>query len=438
MRKELVTHLDPKSPVSETFRTLRTNIQFMNSNRRLRSLLVTSTMPGEGKSWVASNLAVTFAQAGKRVALIDADMRKGRLCSIFGVEPRPGLSNYLSGYYENQESVNIDKYLKQTDVNNLYIIPAGNIPPNPSELLVRRQMRNLLEQLKNQVDLVIIDGTPSKLVTDSVILSRIVDSTLIVSAHNQTRKDDLERVIKDVRNVGGNVAGVVYNKIPVSSKKYNQTYYYSSNVTVQKNNQPDYEAERRKLQQRTQNALSQNSKRNGNHSETNNRNSQNTRQENTQVPKALRNNIDKDNWKKIIEEEKKEIFFGYVLQLCHVIKWLGEYINSNPNIELNKTKIKIIPLPTNNTTITGTGKQEAVKSVEEKVAEIPSIDSLIGTECNIMYNRDGKLVCGPYCKLESKYSSMLGKKVILKNIIQNDGKDKIELPYIVTEIEIVQ
>ena len=196
-------------------------------------------------------------------------MRKGRLYSIFGVEPRPGLSNYLSGYYENQESVNIDKYLKQTDVNNLYIIPAGNIPPNPSELLVRRQMRNLLEQLKNQVDLVIIDGTPSKLVTDSVILSRIVDSTLIVSAHNQT-------------------------------------YYYSSNVTVQKNNQPDYEAERRKLQQRTQNALSQNSKRNGNHSETNNRNSQNTRQENTQVPKALRNNIDKDNWKKIIEEEKKD------------------------------------------------------------------------------------------------------------------------------------
>lgn len=153
----------------------------------------------------------------------------------------------MSGYYENQESVKIDKYLKQTDVNNLYIIPAGNIPPNPSELLVRRQMRNLLEQLKNQVDLVIIDGTPSKLVTDSVILSRIVDSTLIVSTHNQTRKDDLERVIKDVRNVGGNVAGVVYNKIPVSSKKYNQTYYYSSNVTVQKNNQPDSEAERRKI-----------------------------------------------------------------------------------------------------------------------------------------------------------------------------------------------
>ncbi len=313
MRKELVTHLDPKSPVSETFRTLRTNIQFMNSNRRLRSLLVTSTMPSEGKSWVASNLAVTFAQAGKRVALIDADMRKGRLYSIFGVEPRPGLSNYLSGYYENQEAVNIDKYLKKTDVNNLYLLPAGNIPPNPSELLVRRQMRNLLEQLKNQVDLIIIDGTPSKLVTDSVILSRIVDSTIIVSAHNQTRKDDLERVIKDIKNVGGNIAGVVYNKIPVSAKKYNQTYYYSSNVVTTKQ-QPDYDAERRKLQQRTQNALSQNTRRNGNHSEQNNRNISNNinrnnqnipeKKENMEVPRALRNDT-KDDWHKIIDEERQ-------------------------------------------------------------------------------------------------------------------------------------
>lgn len=135
----------------------------------------------------------------------------------------------------------------------------------------------------------------------------------------------------------------------------------------------------------------------------------------------------------IIEEDKKDIFFGYVLQLCHVIKWLGEHINSNPDIEVNKAKIKIIPLPTNNTTITGTGKQETVK-----VVEIPSIDSLIGTKCNIMYNRNGKLACGPYCKLESKHSSMLGKKAILKNIVQNEGKDSAELPYIATEIEIVQ
>ena len=313
MKNELITFVSPKTQISEVFRTLRTNIQFMNVDEGLKSLLITSTVPGEGKSWVVSNLAVTFAQAGKRVALIDADMRKGRLYSIFGVEPRPGLSNYLSGYYENQESADIDKYLKKTDVNNLYLLPAGNIPPNPSELLVRRQMRNLLEQLKNQVDLIIIDGTPSKLVTDSVILSRIVDSTIIVSAHNQTRKDDLERVIKDIKNVGGNIAGVVYNKIPVSAKKYNQTYYYSSNVVATKQ-QPDYEAERRKLQQRTQNALSQNTRKNGNHSEQNNRNMSNNinrnnqniheKKENMEVPRALRNDT-KDDWHKIIDEERQ-------------------------------------------------------------------------------------------------------------------------------------
>lgn len=140
----------------------------------------------------------------------------------------------------------------------------------------------------------------------------------------------------------------------------------------------------------------------------------------------------------IIEEDKKEIFFGYVLQLCHVVKWLGEYINSNPDIETNKSKIKVIPLSTPNTAIAETGKKKDIKVVEEKVVEFPSIDSLIGTKCNIMYHRSGKLACGPYCKLDSKYSPMLGKKAILKSITQNDGKDIAELPYIAIEIEIVQ
>ena len=229
MKKELITFKDPKSPVAETFRTLRTNIQFMNTNKKLKTLLVTSTFPGEGKSWTASNLAVTFAQAGQRVILIDADMRKGRLYSIFGVLPRPGLSNYLSGIDENSDDTNnIMNYLRETEVPNLYLMPAGNIPPNPSELLITGRMINLLEELKNQSDLVIIDGTPSKLVTDAVILSRIVDSTIVVAAHNETKKDDLQKVIKDLKNVGANIAGIVYNKKPISTKRYNENYYYSS------------------------------------------------------------------------------------------------------------------------------------------------------------------------------------------------------------------
>ena len=103
LKKELITQRDPKSPVSEVFRTLRTNIQFMSTNKKLKTLLITSTFPSEGKSWVASNLAVTFAQAGNKVILIDADMRKGRQYTIFGVSPRPGLSNYLSGNYKADE-----------------------------------------------------------------------------------------------------------------------------------------------------------------------------------------------------------------------------------------------------------------------------------------------------------------------------------------------
>lgn len=249
IKKELVAHKDPKSPVSETFRTLRTNIQFMNTNKRLKTLLVTSTMPGEGKSWVASNLAVTFAQAGRRVILIDADMRKGRVYSIFGVTPRPGLSNYLSGVGENDERNELGNFLRKTEIPNLYVMPAGNIPPNPSELLVTHQMRNLLEELKRECDIVIIDGTPSKLVTDAVILSRFTDSTIIVTAHNQTKKDDLAQVVKDIKNVGGHVAGVVYNKIPIASKKYNETYYYAS--TSQKiKTREDMENEQRRVEQK--------------------------------------------------------------------------------------------------------------------------------------------------------------------------------------------
>lgn len=233
VKKELIVHKDPKSPVSEVFRTLRTNIQFMNSNKQLETLLVTSTMPGEGKSWVASNLAVTFAQAGKKVMLVDADMRKGRTYNIFGVAPRPGLSNYLSGVHEGTQETkqeNLMDYIRQTEIPNLYLMPAGNLPPNPSELLITPKMLTLLDELKNEFDFIIIDGTPTKLVTDALVLARIADSTILVTAHNQTKKDDLKEVVKDIKNLGGNIAGIVYNKVPISAKKYNQTYYYSSTM----------------------------------------------------------------------------------------------------------------------------------------------------------------------------------------------------------------
>ena len=172
-----------------------------------------------------------MAQTGKRVIIVDGDMRKGRLFSIFDLSPKPGLSNYLSGVdseHGGRILSGIGDYIQHTDVENLDLLPAGNIPPNPSELLIMPQMLDLLEDLKRMYDIVIIDGTPCQLVTDSLIIARMVDSVIVVAACKTTKKKDLERVIENLRNVGGNLFGVVLNKIPISAKKYEQSYYYGS------------------------------------------------------------------------------------------------------------------------------------------------------------------------------------------------------------------
>ncbi len=228
MLKELIVQRDPKSPISEVFRTLRTNIQFMNTNKNLKTLLLTSTVPEEGKSLIAANLAATFAQANKRVVLIDCDMRKGRQHNLFGTSPRPGLSNYLSGISDSGEesSEDLAKYIRSTEVENLYLIPAGNVPPNPSELIASEKMMKLLKELEEICDMIILDGTPSLIVTDAIILSRVVDSTLIVTSQNKTKLEDLNKVKKDIDNVGGKIAGVVINKVEVNNKQYQDRYYY--------------------------------------------------------------------------------------------------------------------------------------------------------------------------------------------------------------------
>ena len=228
MRNELITFTDPKSPVSEMFRTLRTNLQFMGNSKKIQTILITSTLPGEGKSWTSANLAVTFAQAGKKVVLVDADLRKGRQFSVFNVVARPGLSNYLSGVVNEGEVYNVDdirSFIRETDIEDLYVIPAGDVPPNPAELLVNSRMNQLLLDLKSQYDIIIFDAPPALLVTDANILARMVDTSMIVVAHQETKMDNLNKVQKSIKNVGGNVAGVVINKIPISVKRYQDSYY---------------------------------------------------------------------------------------------------------------------------------------------------------------------------------------------------------------------
>lgn len=234
MGKELIIDQDPKSPIAEIFRTLRTNLQFMTSNQGLKTLLVTSSVPGEGKSWVSANLAVAFAGEGKKVALIDSDMRKGRLHTIFEMNRKPGLSNYLSGVSEIENKDDIFSYFNKTNIDGLYVMPAGDVPPNPSELLACDKMQELINKLKYTFDMVIFDGTPVLLVTDSVVLSRQLDAALIVTSYKSTKMGDVEKIKKMIENVGGKIAGVVINKIPVSAKKYESTYYYGNHQKEEK------------------------------------------------------------------------------------------------------------------------------------------------------------------------------------------------------------
>ena len=234
MKKELIVSQDPKSPISEIIRTLRTNLQFFSTKGKLKTLLLTSTMPSEGKSWISSNLAIAFAQAGKRVILIDADMRKGRLYKMFDIAQTPGLSNYLSGIDEKENATDREKdnnlinHLQTTEVENLLVMSAGNVPPNPSELLSTERMVDMLERMKQVSDIVIIDGTPNQLVTDALIISRMADATVVVTADKRTKKEDLKKVINNIEQIGGKVAGIVINMIPTTYKIYEKSYYYGS------------------------------------------------------------------------------------------------------------------------------------------------------------------------------------------------------------------
>ena len=234
MKNELITFVSPKTQISEVFRTLRTNIQFMNVDGKLKSLLVTSTVPGEGKSWVSANLAITFAQAGKRVLIVDADMRKGRQHDLFELKNTKGLSNYLIMTTKESSLDSIGEYIQNTLVDNLYVMTAGMVPPNPSELLTSQKMVDLIKYLEKIFDIVIFDGTPSTIVTDAIILSKFVNTTLIVAGHKITKTDDLNQVKRNIINVGGNIAGVVLNKMPTVKRKSKNGYYYERAVIATK------------------------------------------------------------------------------------------------------------------------------------------------------------------------------------------------------------
>lgn len=233
--QEIIFKTNPRSPLVESIKALRTNLQFMKTGKELQTILVTSTLPSEGKSWVSLNLAVAFAQTGKKTVIIDADMRKETLKYVFDFNMTSGLSNYLSGV-NMEEKQSVYSILQKTEIENLYAITAGDIPPNPSELLLSEKMQTLFKELEEIVDIVIIDGTPSILVSDSVILSRLVNSTIIVSQYNKTKISDLKQVKENVEKVGGKIAGVVLNQVPIKGSVYEYGYGYGYYGTAKLNN----------------------------------------------------------------------------------------------------------------------------------------------------------------------------------------------------------
>lgn len=234
---ELVVNDNPKSPVSEKVRTLRTNIQFSSIDKEIKTILVTSASPGDGKSWISANLAIAFAQTGDRVLLIDSDLRKGRQHKIFKLKNTFGFSNFLFEYNKTSEVKEDGEQIKSinmfhdTIIKNLIVMTSGAIPPNPTELLESKSMLKFLEEIKNNFDIIIFDGPPVNVVADALILTRLVDTTVLVSAYKATQMKHLIDAKKAIQNVGGKIAGVVLNKMEIlpGSKEYSNYYSYYNN-----------------------------------------------------------------------------------------------------------------------------------------------------------------------------------------------------------------
>lgn len=219
--QSLVVHLDPKSIAAEAFRALRTSLHFSAINRGKKVILMTSTFPGEGKSTVVSNLAVSLAQTGARVILLDCDMRRPSLHEIFGHSKLPGLSEVLAG------DIPFGSVLHDTGIERLDFISAGTTPPNPSELLGSEQMLNLLATLRESYDHILIDAPPVLAVTDAPLLTARVDVVLVTIQAERVPVKAAQRMIEMLANVQAPLAGIILNeKTERSSERYGYYGYY--------------------------------------------------------------------------------------------------------------------------------------------------------------------------------------------------------------------
>ncbi|SDO56475.1 CpsD/CapB family tyrosine-protein kinase [Halobacillus aidingensis] len=215
--RNIIANENPKSPIAEQFRTIRTNLQFTTVDSELETMLVTSASPSEGKSITTANTATVFAQQGKKTLLIDADLRKPTVHYTFRVSNTSGLSNYLVGKQR------VTELARETDVDNLDVITCGPIPPNPSELLGSNKMKQFIEEAKQTYDMIVFDTPPVLAVTDSQVLSNFVDGVLLVVRSKQTEKEAAVKAKETLEQAKANILGVVLNDQDLKSSNY---YYY--------------------------------------------------------------------------------------------------------------------------------------------------------------------------------------------------------------------
>jgi capsular exopolysaccharide synthesis family protein len=221
-RRRLITYEDPKSPISESYRSLRTNVAYASIDKKIKSLLISSSQPGEGKSTTAANLAIAFAQLRKKTLLVDADLRKPVQHNVFGHPRGPGISEYLIGEIED-----IDSIIHQTKVENLFILTAGGLPPNPSELLGSDRMSQLVDQLEQEWDMVLLDSPPIVAVTDASMISAEIDAIAMVVKAGSTERSAVDRALDMMRNVNAPLIGAILNGASQENLGGKYAYYYS-------------------------------------------------------------------------------------------------------------------------------------------------------------------------------------------------------------------
>ena len=219
-KSSVITFTHPQSPVSESFRVLRTNIQYSSVDKPMKTIVVTSANPMEGKTTTIVNLAVTFAQMGSKVLLIDTDLRKPKISRIFWQASKSGLTNYLAAHDD------IHAYIHETEVPNLFVMTSGTIPPNPAELLSSNSMKQLIHALAVEYDLVLMDAPPLGSVVDASIISTYVDGVMLVASSGKVEIEALKRVKEQLLKVGANIIGVVLNNM--DRKTVGNSYYYQS------------------------------------------------------------------------------------------------------------------------------------------------------------------------------------------------------------------